>query len=179
MGNEAQAVCLMVELTRVCEVTIPLWDARDRHCGARLAIAHLPPTIPQQTWFRGVVHCTCHPRWVGGYPRPYTYWSFRVMRDAHGRLTRRSSTSTSRRPNSRSFSCPTRMLCGFPAQEQPRSEQSMAPHYTVVMADAPHTNIPDGTACGVNPAMRTIMAELAFIPSHRWLHATPSNSFEV
>ena len=43
MGNEAQAVCLMVELTRVCEVTIPLWDARDRHCGARLAIAHLSP----------------------------------------------------------------------------------------------------------------------------------------
>jgi len=55
MGNEAQAVCLMVELTRVGEVTIPLWDARDRHCGARLAIAHLSPTIPQQTWFRGVV----------------------------------------------------------------------------------------------------------------------------
>ena len=138
----------MVELTRVCEVTIPLWDARDRHCGARLAIAHLLPTIPQQTWFRGVVHCTCHPRCLWGYPRPYT---FRVMRDTPSALRPRTPHAPieyqhlAPGPDSHSFSCPTRMLCGFPAQEQPRSEQRMATHYTVVMADAPHTNIPDGT----------------------------------
>jgi hypothetical protein len=38
----------MVGLTRVCELTIPRWDERDRHCGAKLTIAHLSPTVPQQ-----------------------------------------------------------------------------------------------------------------------------------
>jgi hypothetical protein len=43
-------------------------------------------------------------------------------------------------------------------------------YMVVVGVDAPHVNIPDGTACGVSPAIRTTMTECVFFSSHRQLY---------
>ena len=44
------------------------------------------------------------------------------------------------------------------------------------MADAPHTNIPDGTH---GLWGQSGYAELALITSHTWLHSNPSDAFEM
>lgn len=45
---------LMVGLTRVYGLAIPLWDGRNRHCGAKVTVAHLSTYRPATTWYRGV-----------------------------------------------------------------------------------------------------------------------------
>lgn len=45
-GNEAQAVSLIVGLTRVYELPMPFSGRRNRHRVAKHSVAHLSPTIP-------------------------------------------------------------------------------------------------------------------------------------